>query len=112
MSDPVKAEQLRQMITIQRIDTTLDSYGQAGEAWVSFVTDIRSFIEPTGGSEFYAAQKVNAEATVNIWLRYNSAPSVDSAMRVVYGARYFDILSVMNTQEKNRWIRLVCKEVV
>ena len=112
MSDPVRVEQLRHAISIQQSGTTADSYGQTVSSWTDVATSIRAFVDPTGGNEFYAAQKVSAEATANIWLRYNSAPSARSTMRAIFGSRTFDILNVMNIQEKNRWIRLVCKEVV
>ena len=111
MSDPVRAEQLRHKITIQRPDAAADSYGQTGEAWIDTVTGIRAFIDPTGGSEFYAAQKVHSEATANIWFRHSSAPDARPSMRVIFGTRTFNVLNVMNIQERNRWIRLICKEV-
>lgn len=112
MSDPIKAEQLRHKISIQQQSTTKDSYGQSVNTWTDFATNVWSFVDPTGGSEFYAAQKINAEATANIWLRYNAGVGTKSSMRVVFGTRTFEILNAMNLQERNKWIRLVCKELI
>ncbi|MHB8077432.1 phage head closure protein [Desulfosporosinus fructosivorans] len=112
MSDPITLEQLHHKINIQQQSATQDSYGQLVNTWTDFAANIWSFVDPTGGSEFYAAQKVNAEATANIWLRYNAGLGAKPSMKVVFGTRIFDILNVMNWQERNKWIRLVCKEVV
>lgn len=109
MISPIRPEQLKKRITIQEQDPEKDSYGELVDKWPDVAT-VYAYIEPTGGGEFYAAQKTNSEANVNVWIRYLS--SIKPYMRVKYGERYFDILNVLNWEEGNRWLKLICRELI
>ena len=97
----------------QDIGTDKDSYGQHIEFWanVTGLTGLWASMITTGGREFYAAQKLNAETQAVFKLRYIAG--ITSLMRVKYGSRYFSIISPPNNvNEKFEHILLSCKEVV
>jgi SPP1 family predicted phage head-tail adaptor len=103
------AEELNRRVTIQSKSGSQDSYGQPGETWSDIVTVSASIIT-TGGREFYAAQKLNAEISAVIKIRYRTG--LDVKMRVKYGERYFSILSIADPEERHEELLLSCKEVV
>lgn len=110
MIAPIKPEQLKNIISIQEQSTTQDSAGQLIDTWADVFTGVRAFIEQTGGGEFYAAQKVNPEANYNVWVRYRAG--ILPNMRVAYGSKALEIVAGIDWEEKKRWIRLVCKELI
>lgn len=100
---------LRHRITLQEYTTTKDSYGAEIESWADKVSVFAS-IEPLSGREYFKAQQINAEVTTSITIRYISG--VLPKMRIRLSDRYFEILSVINPEEKNRELRLMCREVL
>jgi len=67
-------------------------------------------IEPISGREYFSAQTTQADVTHRINLRY--VAGVKPKMRVKYGSRIFDILSVSNVDERNRELQLMCRESI
>lgn len=105
----MNAGSLRYSIKIQQKNVTRDSFGAETIAWTDVAT-VWAAIEPLQGREFFNAQQVNAEVTTRIRVRYRSG--VTPAMRMLLGSRVFDIQSVINLDERNRELHLMCKEVV
>ena len=101
--------ELRHKITFQSQRRAKDSLGQPIESWKSVAT-VWANIITTGGREFYAAQKLHAETTAVIKIRYR--PGLKPTMRIKYGSRYFDILAINDVDEAHREILITCKEVV
>jgi len=103
----MRTGRLRHPVVIQRLtEGTLwgeeDSWEDYAAVWAS--------VEPLKGAEYYAAQQVNAEVTGKVVMRYLSG--VVPKMRVVFGTRTFEILSVINPDERNRELQLLVKEPV
>jgi SPP1 family predicted phage head-tail adaptor len=65
---------------------------------------------PKTGREFYRLANVNSEITEVFRIRYNS--SVTPHARVKFGGRYFEVISVINPEERNKDLLLTCKGVV
>lgn len=101
--------ELNKRVTIQTNTATRGTTGQAIEAWTDTATRWAA-IEPLTGREYWQAQQVNAEMTVKITIRYYAGLTVKN--RVKYGSRYFDILSTQNLNEGNKFMVLMCKEVI
>lgn len=72
------------------------------EVWAS--------ITPIVGKEFFAAEKENSEITHKIRIRY--ASGIKPSMRVNFNNRIFQIMSVINYQERNSELQLMCKELL
>jgi SPP1 family predicted phage head-tail adaptor len=99
-------------IDIQQNTPIKDSYGQMVESWgnVTGLTGLFASMITTGGREFYAAQKMNAETAAVFKLRY--IEGITNLMRVKYGTRYFDILNANNVNEKFEYLLISAKEVI
>jgi len=101
--------QLRHRITIQDLTSTVDAYGSPTDAWTDICT-IWAGIIPLSGRSFFEAEMVNSEVSHKINIRYRTGIKPD--MRVKYGTRYFQIISVINFQEANADVQLMCKELI
>lgn len=107
----MRAGTLRHKITLQLPVITDDKYSTQGTTtWIDWAT-VNAEIITEGGREFYAAQKINAETTAVIRIRYRVG--ISTKMRAKYGNRCFEILPPINDVDgKHAEILLSCKEVV
>lgn len=101
--------EFRHIITFQKLSNIQDDYGAPIEQWNDVLT-IRAGIYPLSGREFYAAETVNSEVTHKINMRYMLGLNPD--MRIKFGDRYFNIISIINFQERNVMLQLLCKELI
>lgn len=83
-------------------------YLQGSEADLSKYS-IWAKVTPTTGREYEEAQKLRAELTYNVKMRYSAA--VRSDFKVLHRGRILDIISVININGLGRELRLVCSEV-
>jgi SPP1 family predicted phage head-tail adaptor len=102
---------LRYMITIQQLvagSPQQNNIGEPDETWTDVAT-VNASVEPLRGRELIAAQTTNSEVTGTIRMRYRSG--ITPKMRCVLdGTRYFDILAVVNTMERDRELLLSVRE--
>ncbi|MCL5995498.1 MAG: phage head closure protein [Chloroflexi bacterium] len=106
----MKAGDLRHRITIQRQASTetQNTHGEQTTPWVELAT-VWAAIEPQSGGE--ATEQDRRIATVTHRVRIRHREGVTPAMRVLHGARVFEILAVVGS---NKPVDLVlqCREVV
>ena len=105
----MRAGELRHRVTIQQKSVTRNTFGEEVVTWQDVAT-VWAAIEPLRGREFFESQQVNAEVTTRIRIRYR--PGITPTMRVVFGNRVFDIQAVINVDERNRELHLMCREEV
>jgi len=106
----IRAGELRHRVTIQQNNNpTRGSSGEEIPNWQDVAT-VWAAVEPLRGREFFESQQVNAEVTTRIRIRYRSG--IAPTMRAVYGNRIFDIQAVINVDERNRELHLMCREEV
>lgn len=99
---------LRHKVTLQRQDTTQNAVGERTLTYTDLATR-RVRIEPLNGREYFEEGAEKAEVTARIRLRYdNSLSDLGSGDRVVHGAVVYDIKSVINVEERNRELVLMC----
>ena len=67
-------------------------------------------INPLRGREYVQAQQDRAEITHKVTLRYRK--DIDRACILDYENRKFEIMHIINIQEKNRYLELMCKEQI
>lgn len=94
---------------MQEYSSSRDSYGAEAEAW-SDTAKVWASIEPLRSKEYFAAQQINAEVNTKIMLRYRTGIKPDT--RVLFQNRVFEILAVINKDERNIELVLMCKEVL
>lgn len=98
---------LRHRITIEQADETQNLDGSVVESWSCYAT-VQASIEPISGREYIAAQSTQADVTHRISLR--CLGGIIPKMRVNFGGRIFEILSVINVGERNVELQLMCRE--
>ncbi|MGG7058712.1 phage head closure protein [Clostridium tertium] len=105
--------ELRHRIIIQKLKSPSNDYGEIEvnnqETWSDIAT-VRAGIYPISGKEFFAAETVNSEITHKVKIRYIEGLSPN--MRIKFNNRIFSIESIINFQEKNIELQLLCKELV
>lgn len=110
MIDPGK---MRHRITFQSFVGEQDDYGDPLQAdddnWENKVT-LWAAIDPISGREFYAAEQSQSQVSHKIRCRYHSG--LTTAMRIKYGKRIFQIISVIDWEERHESLLIMCKELV
>jgi SPP1 family predicted phage head-tail adaptor len=102
--------ELRHKITFQRYDKEhQNDYGEPEPIWVDVMT-ISAAIYPLSGREFFSAEKENSEVTHKINIRY--VKGLSPSMQIMFGDRLFSIISIINFQERNVELQIMCKELI
>ncbi len=101
------AGKLRHRIAIQQRTTDQDDYGQQLDQWDD-VARVWADIEPLNGRELLAAAAVQAETTHTVTMRYR--PGITPQLRINYNGRLFNILNVLDDNERHRTLTLLCSE--
>jgi SPP1 family predicted phage head-tail adaptor len=106
----LKAGELNTRATFLHATKTKAANGQMIDTWVDAFT-VPAKKTTTGGKEFYAAQKKNAETTALFTIRYTQR--VNATMRVRHGNSTFEILPPINdTDNAHVELLISAKEVV
>jgi SPP1 family predicted phage head-tail adaptor len=100
---------LRHRVTIQQQSSTQDGYGEQVNTWNDLIT-VWASVEPLKGREHFAAQQVKTETTTRIKMRYRAG--IVSKMRVAYGSKTYDIMSVIDLEERHIELHLMCMELI
>lgn len=104
----MKIGSLRHRVTLQQKTVTEDDLKQQSEVWSDITTEWAR-IEPLSGMEYFAAKQINVDISVRITIRYR--PGIISDLRAVFDGRIFEVLSVINPDERCESLVLMCKEV-
>ncbi|GIW49202.1 MAG: head-tail adaptor protein [Caloramator sp.] len=105
----MKIGDLRHRVTLQKLEMVQDSYGQPTETWTDVAT-VWAAVNPISGREFFQTETINSEVTHKILIRYMQG--VKPAMRIKFKDRIFNILYVINFEERNETLQLMCKELI
>lgn len=103
----MRAGDLRKRIIIEQPTVAADSVGEMVPTW-STLAVLWASIEALTGSERLQDAQINATADVKISVRYRAG--ITTAMRIKYGTRQFEIVSVQNVEERNRELAMLCVE--
>lgn len=103
----MKTGDLNRIISIQSKIKTEDSIGSWSETWVEF-TETRAAIWPVSAGEQVKNQQIENQVTHRIRMRYQAG--IIPEMRIVHKSRIFEIISIINVQEEDRWLDLICTE--
>lgn len=106
----MQAGKLRHRVTLQEQAAGSPQQLPTGEpdvAWVNVAT-VWAEVRPLGVRERFLSAQTQPEQTHLVRIRYRAG--VNAAMRVLFGTRKFDILGVINVDERNAELRLQCRE--
>jgi SPP1 family predicted phage head-tail adaptor len=101
---------LRHYIEIQAPEVVIDDLGYQEVVWTA-AAHAWANIEPLKGDEYFAAASTQAQVSHKVTMRPPGI-EVTSANRIVFGSRTLEIESVLNLEERNRELQLMCKEKV
>lgn len=103
----MESGKLRHVLRIEQVAESRDAMGGTAETWSEFAT-VRGSLEPIAGRELLAASQVHAEITARARLRY--LPGVTTKMRITHESKTYDILSIIDSGTRNRWLELMLSE--
>lgn len=102
MTAPIKAGDLRHRITIESASRVSDGAGGASATW-TLVAEVWAAIWTRTSDETFAHDRVAGRATHDIWIRHRG--DVKPEMRIRSGTRTFDILGVIDPEDRGRWLK-------
>jgi SPP1 family predicted phage head-tail adaptor len=105
----IRAGELRHRIELQERATTQDAAGEPASTWETFA-QVWAALERTPGSEVWASAQRNARVPTVFRIRHVDGARPD--MRVVLGARVYDVKSVVDPTGRGAEMQLVCDEIV
>ena len=101
------AGRMRHRVTIQRLTQAQDALGQATDTWTDVAT-VWARMRPRTGQERYVESGEHAELSHEVLMRHGVSVTVED--RLLYDGRYFDIESVINYHERDRFLLLMVSE--
>lgn len=104
----MKIGTLRHRIDLKNAVEQQDSYGEMTKTYSVYQT-VWAMIEPLQGRELEHAKQVFGETTHKVRMRYNS--KIEHTHRIGFGSREFEIISIVNPDEKSIEHVLICKEI-
>lgn len=105
----MRAGRLRHRLALQSKTETRNAYGEAVVGWTVEDT-VWGAIEPLSGREYFAQDQVQSEVRVRVVIRYRS--DIDTSWRVVNDGKYYDIVDVINENNRDRMLTLMCRQGV
>jgi SPP1 family predicted phage head-tail adaptor len=104
----MRAGALRNRIDIQAITRTADGMGGFTKTYVTIASSVAAAIWPISGKESIQAGQSKMTITHRIRMRYRN--NMKSSYRIKFENRYFDIESIININERNETLELLCRE--
>ena len=105
----VTTGKLNRKITIERADRVKNSGGGYDYTWQTIHTAY-AMIKPKNGGERTHAGKLESTNMNDIVFRY--IPDLLSDDRINYNGKLYQIRSIINIEEQNKWSQLVCESGV
>ncbi len=86
-----------------------DQFGQQIKDYQEFAR-VYGWVQPRSGREFFAAQQIQADVTHIINIAF--CPGIVPEMRINFDGRFLHIEAVLNVQERNIELDLMCREAI
>ena len=100
---------LKRKVKLQAVTQVVDNMGGFTNTWVT-QTSVWAGIWPVSAAEQIRAGTPTMTVTHRVRIRYYE--DLSPAWRVLFGTRYFSIVSIVNPDEKGAVQDLLCKEVL
>ena len=105
----MRAGRMRHRLTIQTVTETQNAVGELTRVWAEAVT-VWGQVRPLSGKETLTGEQITADVSHRVFVRYNE--NIAATARILWGTRVFEINAVLNADEIDRSMELLCKEVV
>ena len=106
----MRARAYRHTVDVQTItESTANAYGETTKTWATVET-VQAAITPLSGNELLIAKQASERVTHRVEMHYTS--TVVPRARLKYGDRVLNVESVLNTEERDRQLVVMCSEAV
>lgn len=105
----MRVGKLRHRLVIQTYTDAVNAYGEPSRTWTTFAT-VFADIRPVSGREYLASDKVQAEVSTVIVIRY--LDGLLPKMRCTNAGRTFEIVAALPDRTNATLQQLMCNEVV
>ena len=102
----MQAGLLRDRVTIQVRSSVDDAAGEPVLGWTDFATGVHGNVNDMTGKEYIAAQEVTNAVNTTIIIRYREG--ITAAMRAVSRGVTYNIMAVIEPENKRREMHLMC----
>ncbi len=106
----MRAGTLRHKVTLQKPVDTQNTYGEPESRWQTVSSNIWASVSPLRGREYLTAQQLASEIESRIVMRYRL--DVTAKMKILKGTDEYLIESIINPDERNRELELMCRRIV
>ena len=97
-------------MTFQQWEENQAESGEPEITWSDFVT-VWAHMMPMDGTERFANEHLAGERATKIRIRWSSTTAqITEKFRAVYGSRIYDIISILNRNERNKELIIMAKE--
>lgn len=103
----MEAGHLRHRVQLDHYTVAANAVGDPVKSWAS-VAEVWASIEPLSGRELEWAQQQHAQAAIRVTMRYRAG--IDTTYRIRFGTRTFEVLAVVNPDERNETLVVTCRE--
>ena len=103
----MRAGNLRHRVAIQSVTDTASAFGDVSQSW-STVATVWASVTPLTAREALEADQVKTKISHKVTMRYRS--DVSTKNRLSYDSRTLNITSVLNVDEKNKTLVVLCVE--
>lgn len=107
MNLPIAIGDLRHRLVIESATRASDGGGGATLTWAA-IGEVWAAIWSRAAGEAFAHDRIAGQATHDIWIRHRD--DVRPEMRFRLEDRVFDILGVIDPDDRGRWLRCPCEE--
>ena len=98
---------LNKRVTIQYTTKVSDGMGHFTETWIDACT-VFAAIWPNSAKEMVQSMQTDMVTSHRIRIRYRSV--LRPSWRIKFGLRYFNIISILNPNEKNEYLDIMARE--
>ena len=105
----MRAGRLRKRIFIQNTTSTRDAYGADVTTWEDFAQNRSAQVEPLRGMEWFQGKSIQNKVDTRFTIRYISG--LKGNMRILYNQEAYDIESIINVDERNRELQILCTRI-
>ena len=106
----MRSSNLRERITFQTKTEATDGMGAGGTAtYTDTLSDVPAVVWPLRSGELIDNQKIEHQITHRIRVRYQDV--MTSSMRIKWGSRYMDIISMMDLGSRRREFEILAEEI-
>jgi SPP1 family predicted phage head-tail adaptor len=107
----IDAGSLRYLFSIYRRGVADDGGGGQESDWTLVDTQYGS-LAPVSASQRFQAMKLEMSITHKIVMRWSNLITIDSDVKLVHSGREFNVRSVINVEERDRFIEIMADEGV